>query len=155
VTAFSTWAAPRVWIVRRRDFRVCLAECRPEVIGRLHLGNAIKLAFPDNSFQAVISLNVIHNPERPDLITPCANRTAGPGTAPQVEASVEEMVLTVKFHRYPTAGSSRSRRPATLAIITGPSLSNGLKLPRRARKRERARGQRYETPFTGSIRCTT
>src|ERR1700733_12906137 len=88
-------------------------------------------------------LNVIHNPERPDLITRCANRTAGPGTAPQVEASVEEMVLTVKFHRYPTAGSSRSRRPATLAIITGPSLSNGLKLPRRARKRERARGQRY------------
>ena len=44
-------------------------HCEPEVVGRLHLGNAIKLPFPDNSFKAVISLNTIHNLERGDCIT--------------------------------------------------------------------------------------
>src|SRR6202007_2590294 len=34
-----------------------LMHSEPEVVGRLHLGNAVKLPFPDNSFKAVISLN--------------------------------------------------------------------------------------------------
>src|SRR3954469_18693967 len=46
-----------------------LKHCEPEVIGRLHLGNAKSLPFPDNSFQAGISLNTIHNLDRPDLST--------------------------------------------------------------------------------------
>lgn len=39
-------------------------HCEPEVVGRLHVGNAIHLPFPDHSFQAVISINTIHNLER-------------------------------------------------------------------------------------------
>src|SRR3990167_5104025 len=36
-------------------------NCEPEVVGRLHVGNAEKLPFPDNSFDAVIAINVLHN----------------------------------------------------------------------------------------------
>src|SRR5215469_3489604 len=43
-----------------------LHHSEPEVVGRLHLGSAVKLPFPDNSFAAVISLNTIHNQARPD-----------------------------------------------------------------------------------------
>ena len=38
-----------------------LMQCQPDVVGRLHLGSADKLPFPDNSFSAVISINTIHN----------------------------------------------------------------------------------------------
>lgn len=41
-----------------------VTHCEPEVIGRLHLGNATCLPFPDNSFQAVLSINTIHNLDR-------------------------------------------------------------------------------------------
>ena len=43
-------------------------NCEPEVVGRLHHGDARKLPFPDASFQAVISINTIHNLERADCI---------------------------------------------------------------------------------------
>ncbi len=39
-------------------------NCEPEVIGRVHLGNATHLPFPDNSFQAVLSINTAHNLDR-------------------------------------------------------------------------------------------
>jgi len=39
-------------------------NCEPEIIGRVHVGNATRLPFPDNSFQAVISINTIHNLDR-------------------------------------------------------------------------------------------
>lgn len=41
-----------------------LMHCEPEVVGRLHLGNALRLPFPDGSFQAVLSINTIHNLDR-------------------------------------------------------------------------------------------
>src|SRR6266705_6436500 len=34
-----------------------LMHCEPEVIGRLHLGNALKLPFPDGSFRPVTRSN--------------------------------------------------------------------------------------------------
>ena len=43
-------------------------NCEPEVVGRLHVGNAIQLPFPNSSFQAVISINTIHNLERAGCI---------------------------------------------------------------------------------------
>ena len=43
-------------------------SCEPEVVGRLHVGNAVRLPFPDRSFDAVISINTIHNLERPDCV---------------------------------------------------------------------------------------
>jgi len=45
-----------------------LLHCEPEVIGRLHLGNCLKMPFPDNSFAAVIAINVVHNLDRPECI---------------------------------------------------------------------------------------
>jgi SAM-dependent methyltransferase len=43
-------------------------NCEPEVIGRVHLGNATQLPFPDNSFAAVLSINTVHNLDRANCI---------------------------------------------------------------------------------------
>jgi ubiquinone/menaquinone biosynthesis C-methylase UbiE len=39
-------------------------SCESEVVGRLHVGNATHLPFPDNSFQCVVSINTVHNLDR-------------------------------------------------------------------------------------------
>lgn len=39
-------------------------HCEPEVVGRLHVGNAMKLPFPDHSFDAVLAINTVHNLDR-------------------------------------------------------------------------------------------
>ena len=88
-----------------------LMNCEPEVVGRLHLGNATKLPFPDNSFNAVISLNTVHNLERPELIKALREiERLAPGKGfVQVDSYrtleqkvfFEEWVLTAKFHDYP------------------------------------------------------
>lgn len=45
--------------------RYALMNCEPEVVGRLHLGDINDaLPFPDNSFDAVICLNTLHNLKR-------------------------------------------------------------------------------------------
>ena len=43
-------------------------NCEREVVGRLHVGNATHLPFPDNSFQCIISINTIHNLDRAGCI---------------------------------------------------------------------------------------
>lgn len=88
-----------------------LMRCEPEVVGRLHLGNAVKLPFPDQSFQAVISLNTIHNLERSDAafaIREIERLAPGRGFiqvdsyhTPAEKALFEDWVLTAKFHDYP------------------------------------------------------
>ena len=88
-----------------------LMKCEPEVVGRLHLGDATKLPFPDNSFAAVISLNTVHNLERGELITALKEiERVAPGRGfvqvdsyrtPEQKAIFEEWVLTAKFHDYP------------------------------------------------------
>jgi ubiquinone/menaquinone biosynthesis C-methylase UbiE len=45
-----------------------LINCEPDVIGRLHLGTAEQLPFPDRSFDCVLSLNTVHNFPRPRAI---------------------------------------------------------------------------------------
>ena len=45
-----------------------LKHCEPEVVGRLQLGSADYLPFPDKSFNAVLAINTIHNLERADAI---------------------------------------------------------------------------------------
>jgi len=42
-----------------------LRACEPGLVGRLHRGNCNDLPFADHSFDAVISINTIHNHERP------------------------------------------------------------------------------------------
>jgi SAM-dependent methyltransferase len=43
-------------------------NCEPEVVGRIHQGNAKNLKFPDNSFDLAISINTVHNLERDECI---------------------------------------------------------------------------------------
>src|SRR5688572_3237955 len=43
-----------------------LMHCEKEVIGRLHLGSADSMPFPDGAFDCVVSLNTIHNFTRED-----------------------------------------------------------------------------------------
>lgn len=43
-------------------------NCEPEVVGRIHVGNATHLPFPEKSFQAVLSINTVHNLDRADCI---------------------------------------------------------------------------------------
>jgi len=86
-------------------------HCEPEVVGRLHLGNAVKLPFPDRSFDAVVSINTVHNLERSELITALREiERLAPGKgfvqvdsyrSPEQKELFEEWVLTAKFHDYP------------------------------------------------------
>ncbi len=88
-----------------------LKHCEPEVVGRLHLGNAVKLPFPDKSFQAVISLNTVHNLEREEMLQAVREmERLAPGRGfiqvdsyrtPEQRALFMEWVLTAKFHDYP------------------------------------------------------
>jgi ubiquinone/menaquinone biosynthesis C-methylase UbiE len=88
-----------------------LMHCEPEAVGRLHLGSAVKLPFPDNSFACVLSLNTIHNLDRADLIVALKEiERLAPGRGfvqvdsyrtPEQKAVFEEWVLTAKFHDYP------------------------------------------------------
>jgi len=88
-----------------------LRHCDRNVVGRLHLGTAAKLPFPNNSFNAVVSINTIHNLERKGVATALREiERLAPGrgfvqvdsyhTAEQRELFVQ-WVLTAKYHDYP------------------------------------------------------
>jgi ubiquinone/menaquinone biosynthesis C-methylase UbiE len=91
--------------------RYALTHCEGEAIGRLHLGSAIDLPFPDGSFAAVLSLNTIHNLERSDCIRALREiERLAPGRAfvqvdsyrtPEQRAVFIDWVLTAKYHDYP------------------------------------------------------
>ena len=86
-------------------------HCEPEVIGRLHLGNAVELPFPDKSFQALISINTVHNLGRDDAIRAIREiERLAPGRGyvqvdsyrtPEQREIFLQWVLTAKFHDYP------------------------------------------------------
>jgi cyclopropane fatty-acyl-phospholipid synthase-like methyltransferase len=88
-----------------------LMHCEPEVVGRLHLGSADKLPFPNKSFSAVISINTIHNFERADAIRAVREvERLAPGhgfiqvdsyRTPEQRELFMSWVLTAKFHDYP------------------------------------------------------
>jgi len=91
--------------------RYALMNCEKEVVGRLHLGSAESLPFPDGSFDCVISLNTIHNLDRSGCIRALGElqRVSG-GRAfvqldsyrtPEQKAIFEEWVLTAQWHDYP------------------------------------------------------
>jgi ubiquinone/menaquinone biosynthesis C-methylase UbiE len=89
-----------------------LKHCEREVVGRLHLGSAASLPFPDGSFDAVVSINTIHNLDRDGVVQALREiERLAPGRAfVQVDAyhTAEERelfmqwVLTAKFHDYPS-----------------------------------------------------
>lgn len=86
-------------------------SCEKEVIGRLHLGNATSLPFPDHSFDLVLSINTLHNLKKDSLITglkEIGRVTKGPAfiqvdayETPEQKALFEEWVLTARYHDYP------------------------------------------------------
>ena len=89
-----------------------LLNCEPDVIGRLHLGVADFLPFPDDSFDVVLSINTLHNLERVQLITALREmmRVTRQGRAyVQVDSYRDaaeralflDWVLTAKTHDYP------------------------------------------------------
>ena len=63
-------------------------NCEPEVVGRLHVGDAKKLPFPSNTFKAALSINTIHNFERAGCIEALKEmqRVAPEGGYVQVDA---------------------------------------------------------------------
>src|SRR5215510_11757949 len=97
--------------LRPRYLGYALMHCEPEVAGRLHLGNAVKLPFPDRSFKALLSLNTVHNLDRGECIIALREiERLAPGRAfvqvdsyrnAEQKALFEEWVLTAKFHDYP------------------------------------------------------
>jgi len=88
-----------------------LKHCEPEVIGRLHKGSADDLPFPDNSFDAVISINAIHNFDRAGVLKAMKELqrvSKGRGYVqvdsyytPEEKALFLDWVLTAEFHDYP------------------------------------------------------
>lgn len=88
-----------------------MLNCEPEVIGRLHLGNAISLPFPDKSFKACSAINIIHNLTRENCVIALKEiERVAPGngfiqvdsyyTKEQKEI-FENWALTARFYGYP------------------------------------------------------
>jgi SAM-dependent methyltransferase len=88
-----------------------LMHGEPEVIGRLHLGTAEKLVFPDHSFDCVLCLNTVHNFPRPRAtkVMQEIERVSGGRAFVQVDSYhtpeqkeiFESWVLTAEFYDYP------------------------------------------------------
>ena len=88
-----------------------LMHAEKEIIGRLHLGTAEKLPFPDNSFDCVLCLNTVHNFPRPRAIKVMQEiqRTSAGRAFVQVDSYhtpeqkeiFESWVLTADFYDYP------------------------------------------------------
>lgn len=88
-----------------------LMHCEPEVVGRLQLGSADSLPFPDRNFAAVLSLNTIHNLSRDRCkvaLQEIERLAPGKGfvqvdsfRTPEQKAVFESWVLTAEFYDYP------------------------------------------------------
>lgn len=91
--------------------RYALQHAPTEIIGRLHLGTADVLPFPDESFDLVVSINAIHNLTRPRAVEALREiERVGRSRAyvvvdsyhtPEQQALFESWVLTAQFHDYP------------------------------------------------------
>jgi ubiquinone/menaquinone biosynthesis C-methylase UbiE len=91
--------------------RYAMMHCEPEAIGRLHLGDALDLPFPDGSFACALSINTIHNLDRDGCVRALRElQRVSNGRAfvqvdsyrtPEQKAIFEDWVLTAKFHDYP------------------------------------------------------
>lgn len=88
-----------------------LMHCEHEVVGRLHLGSAESLPFPDRSFDCVISLNTIHNLTREAAVIAMREiQRLSAGRAfvqvdsyrtPEEREIAVSWIITARFHDYP------------------------------------------------------
>lgn len=88
-----------------------MMTCEPEVVGRLHVGSAEHLPFPDQSFDVVLAINTLHNLKKPELLTALREmeRLARKGKFLQVDSFrtpeekdiFESWVLTAYTYGYP------------------------------------------------------
>lgn len=88
-----------------------LFNCEPEVVGRLHLGSAVNLPFPNSSFDCVVSINTLHNLPRSGVIKAIAEieRVSKGRSFVQVDSYFsnhqkelfEKWVLTAEYHDFP------------------------------------------------------
>jgi SAM-dependent methyltransferase len=86
-------------------------NCESEVVGRLHVGDARQLPFPDGSFKVALSINTVHNLERADCIVALREmqRVAPTGGYVQVDAYrtpaerqlFEDWMLTARTYAMP------------------------------------------------------
>lgn len=91
--------------------KYALMNCEPETVGRLHLGSADDIPFPDDSFDCVLSLNTIHNFTRDRAIVAMQEiqRLSAGKAFVQVDSYhteqqkeiFESWVLTAEFYDYP------------------------------------------------------
>jgi len=82
-----------------------------EVIGRVHLANAIELPFADSVFDLVISINTLHNLTRKKIKLALSEiNRVGSGksyivvdsySTPEQKKRFKDWVLTAKYHAYP------------------------------------------------------
>lgn len=86
-------------------------NCHADIVGRIHVGNAIDLPFADGTFDCVIAVDVVHNLERrlASVALREIQRLSG-GRAfvrvdsyrtPEQKEVFESWVLTAEFHDYP------------------------------------------------------
>ena len=86
-------------------------NCEPEVVGRLHIGDARQLPFPDKSFKVALAINIIHNLTYEECLIAITeiNRVTTKGAYIQVDSYKSEnekelfldWVLTAKTHGTP------------------------------------------------------
>jgi len=91
--------------------RYAVERAPDEIIGRLHLGSADDLPFPDNAFDCVLSINTIHNLPRPRAVLALSEvERVSKGKSfvvvdsylsAEQKALFESWVLTAQFHDYP------------------------------------------------------
>ena len=87
-------------------------HCHGDVVGRLHVGNCLSLPFPDQSFDLVLAINVIHNLDREGVVAAlreiirvsCSKRNfiqVDSYHTDEQRRLFEDWVLTARFHDYP------------------------------------------------------
>lgn len=86
-------------------------NCHRDVVGRIHVGSADDLPYPDGSFDLVLCLNTLHNLTRSRCLRALSEImrvSAGPAfvqvdsyTTPEEKQAFEEWVLTARYVDWP------------------------------------------------------